>query len=164
MSTAALQARLKELSVSLGKIQPLVDRLRNFTASVGQGDEARVELGAEIHAGLKDAEEELELLRVEVETLETGSDARRKTSVASGEKEAERERVVAMAGRLAQDLKRCVVSPAEMNWIQAPADAGVLQLGAFTYGTTGLVGISEMLNCKPRKTPNWLSGRSESSC
>lgn len=106
-TTAALQARLKELSAALGDIQPLVERLRNFTASIGQGDEARVELGSEIHDRLKDAEEELELLRVEVEALAPGSDSRRKTSVAGGEKEAERERAVAMAGRLTEDLKRC---------------------------------------------------------
>lgn len=105
-STAALQGRLKELSASLGQIQPLLERLRNFTASIGQGDEARVELGSEIHGRLKDAEEELELLRVEVEALESSSDSRRKSSVASSEKEAEKERVVAMAGRLADDLKK----------------------------------------------------------
>lgn len=107
-TTAALQGRLKELSAALGDVQPLLERLRNFTASIGQGDEARVELGSEIHDRLKDAEEELELLRVEVEALQPGSDSRRKTSVAGGEKEAERERVVAMAGKLTEDLKRCV--------------------------------------------------------
>ncbi|KAJ5114955.1 Sec20 [Penicillium alfredii] len=104
--TTALQGRLKELSATLGQIQPLVSRLRGFTTSIGQGDEARVELGAEIHARLKETEEELELLRVEVEGLETGSDTRKKASAAHGEKEVERERVVAMAGRLADDLKR----------------------------------------------------------
>ncbi|KAJ5120083.1 hypothetical protein N7448_010752 [Penicillium atrosanguineum] len=105
-STAALQGRLKELSVSLGQLQPLLERLRNYTASIGQGDEARVELGSEIHSQLKDAEEELELLRVEVEALDSGSDSRRKSSVANGEKEAGRERIVAMAGRLADELKK----------------------------------------------------------
>lgn len=107
-NTAALQARLKELSASLGQIHPLVERLHNFTVSIGQGDEARVELGSEIHDRLKDAEEELELLRVEVEALDPGLDSRRKPSVATGDKEAERERVVGMAGRLAEDLKRWV--------------------------------------------------------
>ncbi|KGO71220.1 Sec20 [Penicillium italicum] len=104
--TAALQTRVKELSASLGQIQPLVDRLRDFTASIGQGDEARLELGGEIHSRLKEAEQELELLRVEVEALETGSDSKRKTSAVHGQKEAERERVISMAGRLADDLKR----------------------------------------------------------
>jgi hypothetical protein len=103
--TTALQGRLKELSAAQGQIQPLVARLHDFTVSIGQGDEARLELGSEIHSRLKDAEQELELLRVEVEALETG-DSRRKASAVHGEKEAERERVVAMAGRLAEDLKR----------------------------------------------------------
>lgn len=105
-STTALQGRVKELSASLGQIQPLVDRLRDFTASIGQGDEARLELGGEIHSRLKEAEQELELLRVEVEALETGSDSRRKSSAVHGQKEVEKERVVSMAGRLAEDLKR----------------------------------------------------------
>jgi hypothetical protein len=104
--TTALQGRLKELSAAQGQIQPLVTRLREFTVSIGQGDEARLELGSEIHSRLKDAEQELELLRVEVEALETPADGRRKASATHGEKEAERERIVAMAGRLAEDLKR----------------------------------------------------------
>lgn len=108
MTTTALHARLKELSATLGRISPLIDRLRNSSTSIDQDDQVRVELGAEIHAGLKDAEGELELLRVEVEALDTGSDSRRRTSVATGDKEAEKERVVAMAGRLADDLRRCV--------------------------------------------------------
>jgi hypothetical protein len=109
-STAALQGRLKELSASLGQLRPLLERLRNFTASIGQGDEARLELGSEIHSQLKDAEEELELLRVDIEALDSGSDSRRKSSAANGEKEAERERISAMAGRLADDLKKYFIS------------------------------------------------------
>ncbi|KAJ5154220.1 uncharacterized protein N7500_009659 [Penicillium coprophilum] len=104
--TTALQGRVKELSASLGHIQPLVDRLRCFTSSIGQGDEARLELGSEIHSRLKEAEQELELLRVDIEALETGSDNRRKATATHGPKEAERERVISMAGRLAEDLKR----------------------------------------------------------
>ncbi|CAG7993477.1 unnamed protein product [Penicillium salamii] len=104
--TAALQGRLRELSAAQGDIQPLVTRLHDFTTSIGQGDEARLELGAEIHSRLKDAEQELELLRVEVEALDIGTDTKKRQSAAHGEKEAERERIVAMAGRLAEDLKR----------------------------------------------------------
>ncbi|RJE24605.1 hypothetical protein PHISCL_03029 [Aspergillus sclerotialis] len=104
MSTTALQSRLKELSGALGQIHPLIDRLRNFTASIGQGDEARLELGAEIHSRLKEAEEDMELLRDEVEALESGTENRRKTI--DDEKEAEKERVISLAGRLEGDLKR----------------------------------------------------------
>lgn len=103
-STSALNARLKELSAALGHIHPLVSRLHNFTVAVGQGDEARLELGAEIHGLLKEAEEQLELLKVDVEALESGSDSRRKT--VDNEKELERERIVASAGRLTDDLKK----------------------------------------------------------
>lgn len=106
-STLALQTRLKELSTALAQIHPLVHRLRNFTTAIGQGDEARLELGAEIHARLKEAEEEMELLKVEVEALETtGAGGRRKGGADSAEEDAERERVVGLAARLAEDLMR----------------------------------------------------------
>lgn len=88
----------------MAQVHTLITRLRNFTTAVGQGDEARVELGTEIHSLLKDAEEELELLKVEVEALEPVTDSRRKA--VDNEKELERERIVALAGRLAQDLKK----------------------------------------------------------
>ncbi|PYI00995.1 hypothetical protein BO78DRAFT_464939 [Aspergillus sclerotiicarbonarius CBS 121057] len=103
-SISDLQVRLKELSAALAQIQPLVTRLKSFTTAVGQGDQARLELGTEIHTRLKEAEEQLELLKVEVEGLETGADPRRKGL--DNEKESERERIVALAGRLAEDLKR----------------------------------------------------------
>ncbi|KAL6230050.1 hypothetical protein BDW75DRAFT_234700 [Aspergillus navahoensis] len=105
MSTvSALQTRLKELSTALAQIHPLVSRLHNFTTAVGQGDDARLELGALIHSRLKDAEDELELLKDDVDALETPTDSRRKG--ADSEKETEKERVVALARRLANDLKR----------------------------------------------------------
>ncbi|OJJ75672.1 hypothetical protein ASPBRDRAFT_168819 [Aspergillus brasiliensis CBS 101740] len=103
-SITDLQARLKELSTALSHIQPLVSRLKGFTTAVGQGDQPRLELGTEIHTRLKEAEEQLELLKVEVEALEAAADTRRKG--VDNEKESERERVIALAGRLAEDLKR----------------------------------------------------------
>ncbi|KAL2865792.1 uncharacterized protein BJX67DRAFT_372948 [Aspergillus lucknowensis] len=105
MSTvSALQSRLRELSTALGQIHPLVTRLHHFTTAVGQGDEARTELGAEIHSRLKEAEDELELLKVDVDALETLTDGRRKGI--DSDKETEKERVIALAQRLANDLKR----------------------------------------------------------
>ncbi|KAL3492508.1 hypothetical protein BJX62DRAFT_224486 [Aspergillus germanicus] len=105
MSTiSVLQSRLKELSTALAQIHPLVARLHNFTTAVGQGDEARTELGAEIHSRLKEAEDDLELLKVDVDALETPADNRRKGH--DSEKETERERVIALARRLSGDLKR----------------------------------------------------------
>lgn len=107
-STSSLHTRLKELSAALGQIHPLVQRLRNFTTAIGQGDEARLELGTEIHALLKDAEGQMELLKVEVEVLESKTENRRKG--VDSEKEEERGRVLALAGRLEEDLKRYVLS------------------------------------------------------
>ncbi|ODM14258.1 hypothetical protein SI65_10313 [Aspergillus cristatus] len=104
MSPTTLHSRLKDLSASLGQIHPLVNRLRNFTTVVGQGDEARLELGTEIHTLLKEAEDQMELLRVEIEALESSMENRRKG--VDSEKEAEKERVVVLAGRLTEDLKR----------------------------------------------------------
>ncbi|KAL1968296.1 hypothetical protein VTN77DRAFT_2131 [Rasamsonia byssochlamydoides] len=104
-STHVLQTRLKEVSASLNEVHTLVNRLKNFTASIGQGDEARLELGAEIHARLKEAEEEMELLKVEVEILESTGTTKRK-GAETGEKDAEKRRVVGLAERLTEELKR----------------------------------------------------------
>ncbi|KAH8694055.1 hypothetical protein BGW36DRAFT_418639 [Talaromyces proteolyticus] len=100
-----LQNRLKDVSDSLNAIKPLINRLRNFTHAVGQGDEARVELGAEVHSRLKVVEEETELLNVEVESLEGTGNSRRKTGE-NAEKEAEKRRVIGFAEKLTADLKR----------------------------------------------------------
>ncbi|KAL4796991.1 hypothetical protein BDV19DRAFT_387860 [Aspergillus venezuelensis] len=105
MSTvSALQTRLKELSTALAQIHPLVSRLQKFTTAIGQGDEARLELGGEIHSRLKDAEDELELLKDDVEALEKAPDIRKKS--ADSEKGTEKERVIATARRLTNDLKK----------------------------------------------------------
>lgn len=103
-STGALHTRLKELSAALGQIHPLVNRLRNFTTSIGQGDEARLELGTEIHTLLKEAEGQMELLKVDVEALGSGRENRR--GVMDNEKELDKERVVVLARRLEEDLRR----------------------------------------------------------
>jgi replication factor C subunit 2/4 len=103
-TVSALQARLKELSTSLAQIHPLVSRLHNFTTAIGQGDDARLELGAVIHSRLKEAEDELELLKDDVDDLEATTDSRRRG--VGLEKETEKERVIALARRMANDLKR----------------------------------------------------------
>lgn len=105
-SITTLHSRSKELSATLGQIHPLINRLRNFTAPVGQGDEARLELGTEIHGLLKEAEDEMELLRVDIDALEGSLESRRKGM--DYEKEAEKERVFVLAGRLVEDLRRWV--------------------------------------------------------
>jgi len=132
-SVHLLQARLKEVSASLNEIRPLIDRLRNFTHAVGQGDEARLELGSEIHSRLKVVEEESELLNVEVEVLESAGSSRKKTSDSS-EKEAEKRRVIGLVGKLASDLKKYIAiqSPCFFRSHYYPAVADFLY-----WDTTG---------------------------
>lgn len=110
MSIHTLQTRLKDVSTSLNEIQPLINRLKNFTLAIGQGDEARLELGTEIHSRLKEAEEEMELLTEEVEMLKGAGNNRRKGGE-NGDKDAERRRVIGIAERLTTDVKRYVRSP-----------------------------------------------------
>ena len=112
--TVALQNRLKDLSASLGHVHPLITRLRNLTTAIGQGDEARLELSTEIHTQLKEVEEEVELVQVEIEALEPVSENRRR-GPNNEEKEAERERVVSLAKRFEADLKRCVNAVERVN-------------------------------------------------
>ncbi|OAX79758.1 hypothetical protein ACJ72_05923 [Emergomyces africanus] len=96
-----LQSRITSLSTSHKQTIPLIHRLQNLPATLGTGDDARLELSAEIHLRLKGMEEQMELLRVELEQLE----ATRNRKMEGGAKEAERERVVVVVGKLEEDLK-----------------------------------------------------------
>lgn len=102
MTTARLQARLSSVSSTYKQTIPLIHRLQTFTASLGQGNEARLELASEIHHRLKEIEADMELLRVEVEPLESINGYRRGASEA---RESEREQTVSMMRRLDEDLK-----------------------------------------------------------
>jgi hypothetical protein len=104
-SLSAPHVLLKDVSGALDQINLLINRLRNFTVSIGQGDEARLELGAEIHNRLKDVEDEMELLRVEVDALETTGNSKRRGGESS-EREAEKDRAISLAEKLGNDLKR----------------------------------------------------------
>lgn len=107
MSTIqTLQARLKDTANSLSETKSLIDRLKNFTHAVGQGDEARLELGADIHARLKNVEEEMEILNVEVEGLEGATMQSKRRANDKGEKDSDKKRVISIAERLTTDLKR----------------------------------------------------------
>lgn len=114
-----LQTRLKQTSNALAETKPLIDRLRTFTHAIGQGDDARLELGSEIHSRLKNVEDEMEILSVEVEELEvaSGQQSKRKTTgeVNGNEKQAERKRVVGLAERLMGDLRRYVLLRSELG-------------------------------------------------
>lgn len=111
MATAGLYSRLTELSTTHKQTIPLIHRLQNISSAVGQGDDARLELGAEIHIRLKDLEDQLEVLRVDVEQLEAVGNGKRDNNNNSNnntknEKEAERTRVIALMKKLEEDLKR----------------------------------------------------------
>ncbi|KLJ07408.1 hypothetical protein EMPG_17138 [Blastomyces silverae] len=101
MISPGLQTRITSLSTTHKQTIPLIQRLQNLPATPGTGDDARLELGAEIHLRLKQMEEQMELLRVELEQLETSRNRKRE----SGVMEAERERVVVVIGKLEEDLK-----------------------------------------------------------
>lgn len=116
-SLQILQNQLKALSTNIIEINPLINRLRNVHEEVH--GETRLELAAEINALLKEAEDEAELVRGDVEALEelTAAEHSRRRSKIGGvseEKERESERVVALAGRLEDDLNRFVVFPVGM--------------------------------------------------
>lgn len=75
MTTQSLHARLTLLFESLKQIQQLIIRLAKLPANSDAGlsnlddGDARIELSSEIHQGLKELDEEFELLRQESEDL-----------------------------------------------------------------------------------------------
>src|SRR5947207_1569389 len=65
MTSTPLPARLTSLSSTHKQTISLIHRLENLPTVLGQGDDARLELSAEIHLRLKEMEEQMELLRIE---------------------------------------------------------------------------------------------------
>ncbi|MCJ1402587.1 hypothetical protein MMC11_005807 [Xylographa trunciseda] len=111
MTTQELNSRLKSLSEALREVSTLIIKLSKLSApstnSLPHSDEAesRVELSVEIHQSLKEQEEDYELLKQEVEDLDSGgswaSGARRRDS----EKDRERITLLTQLERLGEDLK-----------------------------------------------------------
>ncbi|RAR10126.1 sec20 domain-containing protein [Stemphylium lycopersici] len=109
-TTHTLTKRLNSLSESNKAVGQLIQRLAKLDFQPGsqpldtaeEGD-VRLELSAEIHESLKGIEEELELLRQEVEdvTLQGGITGRRRDS----SKDSERNRLAILLARLTEDLK-----------------------------------------------------------
>ncbi|KAF2437366.1 Sec20-domain-containing protein [Karstenula rhodostoma CBS 690.94] len=107
-TTQTLTTRLTALSESNKGVQQLIQRLAKLDFQPGsqpldaeEGD-IRLELSAEIHESLKGVEEDLELLRQEVEDfLGAGSSGRRRDSVRDGE----RSRLAVLLARLTEDLR-----------------------------------------------------------
>lgn len=109
-TTQALSTRLTSLSESNKAVGNLIQRLAKLDFQPGSQplngpDDAdvRLELSAEIHETLKGTEEELELLRQEVEDVtQQGSITGRRRDSA---KESERSRLAILLARLTEDLK-----------------------------------------------------------
>jgi protein transport protein SEC20 len=108
-TTQTLTTRLNTLSESNKALGQLIQRLAKLDFQPGsqplgteEGD-VRLELSAEIHESVKGLEEDLELLRQEVEDVVggTNSSARRRDS----RNEAERSRLAVLLARLTEDLK-----------------------------------------------------------
>ncbi|WEW59975.1 Protein transport protein sec20 [Emydomyces testavorans] len=114
MTSSGLQHRLSSLSTAHKQTTLLIQRLQNWSTTPGQGDEARVELGAEIHLRLKEMEDEMELLRVETEQLEAGGSRKREDE----DKEAERERIVTMIRKLEADAKNHGKSASSLTFMR----------------------------------------------
>ena len=124
MSTNSLSARLTSLQETYKQTLALIHRLQHLpiqpgsapssssssTPSTEDPNDARVELGAEIHQNLKEATEELELLQQEVSdpTSSTNTShwgSSRPARQASGPREQERERLERELLRLNEDLQ-----------------------------------------------------------
>jgi hypothetical protein len=117
--TQTLTSRLNNISESNKSILQLIQRLSKLDFQPGsvplnseEGD-IRLELSAEIHESLKSCEEELELLRQEVEDVvqRPGSTVRRRDSV----RESETSRLAVLLARLTEDLKSYVASTASSS-------------------------------------------------
>ncbi|KAL8674053.1 MAG: hypothetical protein Q9168_001540 [Polycauliona sp. 1 TL-2023] len=108
MSVQQVNARLQPLNDAHKQTIQLIHRLSKHSAPLGSSpanSDVRLELSTEIHQSLKEQEEELELLRQEIDdqatTTQWTSTARRR----NGEREREHTEIVAQVARLAEDLK-----------------------------------------------------------
>jgi hypothetical protein len=103
MASPDISTTLSSLITAHKQTLHLIHRLQRLPAHPGtytSESDARTELSAEIHQNLKEQEEELELLKQEVEGDSNGG-ARRRIS----EKALERDRIVSTAAKLEEDLK-----------------------------------------------------------
>lgn len=110
MTSASLTARSTSLYDAHRQTLHLITRLSKLPIQPGSSSldpeeaDARVELSAEIHQNLKDQEEELELLRQEVEDL-TNTSSWNGRLRRDSEKDREFTSLAAQVARLGEDLK-----------------------------------------------------------
>jgi len=110
MTSLPLFNRLTALADANKQTVTLINRLARLhfqpgsTALDGDDEDARTELSAEIHDNLKQQEEELEILRQEIEDLSASEHSRSTRRISERQKESTR--VSVQAARLAEDLRR----------------------------------------------------------
>ena len=111
MTTQELASRLTTLQENHKQVSQLITRLSKLPAQPGSTSpssnqsDVRLELSEEIHQSLKEQEEDLELVRQEVEDTTSGASfspaARRRDSV----RERDRTSLETQVARLGEDLK-----------------------------------------------------------
>lgn len=86
----------------------------NFQPGSEEGSDVRAELTSEIHENLKQQEEDLELLRQEIEDATTGPgvSAKRRDS----EREKDKTRLNIQVAKLGEDLKQYVIPRAHLSF------------------------------------------------
>jgi hypothetical protein len=154
-----LTTRLVALSESNKALTHLIQRLAKLDFQPGsqplstdEGD-VRLELSAEIHESLKGIDEQLELLRQEVEDVVGGatSSARRRDSKA----ESERSRLAVLLARLTEDLKLYACT---RTHVHLPPAACTDNSGCTDHGHN-----SARPSSRPNTTPTAQSSRNANS-
>ena len=156
MTTQELNSRLKSLSEALREASSLITKLSKLSAPSNSSSphpgeaESRVELSAEVHQSLKEQEEDYDLLKQEVEDLDSGgswaSGARRRES----EKDRERITLLTQLERLGEDLKL---------WVDSLLSSNLLLIDLSEEHAPN----SARLNCRLNATKKLLNGRSGNS-
>ena len=112
MAPSQIDLQLQALQSTYKQTIQLIQQLQKFgsgSSSRVHDDDARVELGNEIHESLKEQEDSLELLRQEVDDASDGKSQRTVrgaiTHRRDSERTDERERIAAAVARLSEDLR-----------------------------------------------------------
>lgn len=111
MSLQSLSARFQTLFNAHKQTLHLIHRLSKLPATPGlssldaEAGDARLELSTEIHQSLKEQEEELELLRQEVEDQRNTTSWNSRTRRRGNERETERTQLAAEVARLGGEQK-----------------------------------------------------------
>ena len=111
MSVQHVHVSLRQLNDAHKQTVQLIHRLGRHSVPLGSNalnSNVRLELSIEIHQNLKDQEEELELLRQEIDDQTVHTAWTTSLRKRNGAKQRDYTDVVAELARLAEDLKQCV--------------------------------------------------------